>query len=82
MINSSAITARINQRAVLFAAAFGILAAVAATPVLAADAANGKRVAVRWCAACHVVTFDQRRPAPRLRGCAALQGNRQSGEFQ
>jgi len=60
MINLSAIAAGINQRAVLFAAALGIHAAVVAGPALAADAANGKRVAVRWCAACHVVTPDQR----------------------
>jgi hypothetical protein len=52
MINSSAIAAGINRRAVLFAAALGIHAAVVAGPALAADAANGKRVAVRWCAAC------------------------------
>ena len=57
MINSLATTAGV--RAALFAAAFGIHAAVVAGPVLAADAANGKRVAVRWCAACHVVTPDQ-----------------------
>jgi mono/diheme cytochrome c family protein len=29
-------------------------------PVLAADASNGKRLAERWCAACHVVTANQR----------------------
>jgi mono/diheme cytochrome c family protein len=34
--------------------------ALAASPVLAADATNGKRVAMRWCAACHVVAPDQR----------------------
>jgi mono/diheme cytochrome c family protein len=27
----------------------------------AADAANGKRVAERWCASCHVVTSSQQR---------------------
>jgi mono/diheme cytochrome c family protein len=26
----------------------------------AADASNGKRLAERWCAACHVVTVNQR----------------------
>jgi mono/diheme cytochrome c family protein len=60
MISSSATTAGISQCAALFAIALGILAAVVAAPVLAADVANGKRVAVRWCAACHVVTPDQR----------------------
>lgn len=57
MINSST---TINQRGVLCVAALGIYATVVAGPALAADVANGKRVAVRWCAACHVVTPDQR----------------------
>ena len=46
--------------AVLCAAAFGVLAAAIAQPALAADASNGERLAMRWCAACHVVTSDQR----------------------
>jgi mono/diheme cytochrome c family protein len=58
VINSSAINAGINQSAALRVAALGI--AVVAQPALAADASNGERVAVRWCAACHVVTSDQR----------------------
>jgi|SRR5215467_4649913 len=29
-------------------------------PALTADAINGKRLAERWCAACHVVTVNQR----------------------
>jgi mono/diheme cytochrome c family protein len=33
---------------------------LAASGALAADADNGKRLAERWCAACHVVTSDQR----------------------
>src|SRR5262249_14438713 len=32
-------------------------------PVLAADPANGLRIAHRWCEACHVVTPTQTRPA-------------------
>jgi mono/diheme cytochrome c family protein len=60
MIDSSAFTAGINRRAALCAAILGVYAAVVGAPVLAADAANGKRVAVRWCAACHGVTADQR----------------------
>ena len=39
-------------------AAFGFAAVV--MPVQAADALNGERLAQRWCAACHVVTSDQR----------------------
>jgi mono/diheme cytochrome c family protein len=42
----------------LSVAAFGIISAV--MPVQAADALNGERLAQRWCAACHVVTPDQR----------------------
>jgi mono/diheme cytochrome c family protein len=60
MINSSAFTAGINRRAALCATTLGLYAAVVGAPVLAGDATNGKRVAVRWCAACHVVTADQR----------------------
>jgi mono/diheme cytochrome c family protein len=45
---------------VLRGAAFGVLAAVITQPVLAADASNGERLALRWCAACHVVANDQR----------------------
>ncbi len=39
-----------------------LLIAVTALPqaALAADAANGKRLAKRWCAACHVVATDQK----------------------
>jgi mono/diheme cytochrome c family protein len=40
--------------------AFGIFAADIVRPTLAADASNGKRLAERWCAACHVVTANQR----------------------
>ena len=35
------------------------LAAVSVGPALAADAENGKRLAQRWCASCHVVAPDQ-----------------------
>ena len=40
--------------------AFGVLAAVITQPAVAADASNGERLAMRWCAACHVVSKDQR----------------------
>jgi mono/diheme cytochrome c family protein len=40
--------------------AFGVLAAGIAQPALAADPSNGERLAMRWCAACHVVVSDQR----------------------
>jgi mono/diheme cytochrome c family protein len=44
----------------LCATAFGIFAADVVRPALAADAANGQRLAELWCAACHVVTVNQR----------------------
>jgi len=44
----------------LSAAAFEIFAADVVRPAQAADASNGKRVAELWCAACHVVTVNQR----------------------
>jgi mono/diheme cytochrome c family protein len=42
-------------------AAFGVLAVAITHPVLAADASNGERLAMRWCAACHVVANDPRK---------------------
>ena len=51
-------------------------------PSLAADASNGKRVAVRWCAACHVVTADQRHAyadAPSFREIANRPNFSESG---
>jgi mono/diheme cytochrome c family protein len=44
----------------LCATAFGIFGADIVRPALAADAINGKRLAEQWCAACHVVTVNQR----------------------
>jgi len=44
----------------LCTAAFGIFAADIFRPALAADALNGKRLAERWCAACHLVAANQR----------------------
>ena len=60
MINQPVIHARINQRTALRFAVIGIVSLLVTGPVLAADASNGKRVAVRWCATCHVVAPDQR----------------------
>jgi mono/diheme cytochrome c family protein len=44
----------------LCATAFGVFTADIVRPALAADALNGKRLAELWCAACHVVTVNQR----------------------
>ena len=52
--------------------------ALAATAVLAAsnsqaaDAANGKLIAQRWCAACHVVAPDQTRGSTEVPSFAAV----------
>jgi len=37
-----------------------ILSVPVANSAVAADAANGERLAERWCSACHVVTSSQR----------------------
>jgi mono/diheme cytochrome c family protein len=37
-----------------------LLAMTLANAAAAADAANGEKLAKRWCAACHVVASDQR----------------------
>lgn len=42
-----------------FCAALGLGAALAAPPV-PADPAKGRRLAERWCAACHLVSADQK----------------------
>jgi mono/diheme cytochrome c family protein len=61
MNKANATNAAIIQRAAFpVAAALGILVAIVARPALAADAPNGERLAERWCAACHVVSLDQR----------------------
>jgi len=39
--------------------AFMLSATALGTPALAADAANGERLARQWCATCHVVSVDQ-----------------------
>lgn len=37
-----------------------LVGVLVASPVFAADADNGERLARRWCSACHVVAADQR----------------------
>jgi mono/diheme cytochrome c family protein len=44
----------------MIGAAFVMVGAIVAQSADAADAANGQRLAERWCAACHVVTSAQR----------------------
>ena len=38
-----------------------LFAGLAASPSLAADPASGQRIAARWCAACHMISPDQKR---------------------
>jgi mono/diheme cytochrome c family protein len=60
MNKANVTNAAIIQRAAFCIAAFGILVAIIAQPAFAADVSNGERLAERWCAACHVVSRDQR----------------------
>lgn len=41
----------------------GVFAAMAASPGMAADARNGRLLAIRWCASCHLVEPNQSGPA-------------------
>jgi mono/diheme cytochrome c family protein len=45
----------------ILAGLFSFIAVVALTNAAAADAANGEKLAKRWCASCHVVSADQQR---------------------
>ena len=45
----------------LTAALFSFIALAAPASAWAADAANGKRLAERWCATCHIVSSIQQR---------------------
>ena len=47
-------------------------AALAAIPALAADAANGKRLAERWCSSCHVVSSEQRQGSADVPSFSAI----------
>lgn len=48
------------------------LSSVFAAAALAADATNGKIIAERWCAACHVVAPDQKRGADNVPTFASI----------
>jgi len=43
----------------LIAALFSFAVAALPAGALAADAANGKRLAERWCATCHIISSQQ-----------------------
>ena len=82
MNKTFAINATIIQSVALRVTALGILAAIIARPALAADVSNGERLAERWCAACHVVTLDQRQAnadAPPFEEIAKRPNSSESG---
>jgi mono/diheme cytochrome c family protein len=59
-----------------------ILSALVSNSSLAADAANGQRLAERWCSACHVVTSAQRQAnadAPPFEEISKRSGFSESG---
>jgi mono/diheme cytochrome c family protein len=50
-----------------------LLVAVTALPqAAAADAANGEKLAKRWCAACHIVASDQRQGSTQAAPFSAM----------
>lgn len=51
-------------------AALALLAALA--PARAADVEQGEKLAKRWCAACHLVSDDQKRATPDIPSFAAV----------
>jgi mono/diheme cytochrome c family protein len=59
-----------------------ILSVLVSVPAIAAEAANGQRLAERWCAACHVVTNTQRQAnadAPPFEDIAKRPGFSEAG---
>ena len=51
-----------------------ILLGLCATPAQAADIASGQRIAVRWCAACHMISSGQTQSSPDAPSFAAVAG--------
>jgi mono/diheme cytochrome c family protein len=47
-------------------------AALATIPALAADPANGKGLAERWCSSCHVVSSEQRQASADVPSFSAI----------
>jgi mono/diheme cytochrome c family protein len=52
--------------------AFTLLAALSNGAAAPADAAHGKRLAKQWCAACHIVSADQKRGADAVPSFASI----------
>ena len=57
---------------ILLAVAIAAPAVLAAGTLQAADVANGKQIAQRWCAACHVVAPDQTRGSTEVPSFASV----------
>jgi mono/diheme cytochrome c family protein len=52
-----------NLRTVLLAGCFTLVTVIGPSLSFAADAYQGKAIAERWCAGCHVVEREQKSPA-------------------
>jgi mono/diheme cytochrome c family protein len=52
-----------NLRTVLLAGCFTLVTVIVPSLSFAADAYQGKAIAERWCAGCHVVEREQKSPA-------------------
>jgi mono/diheme cytochrome c family protein len=74
---------RPRRSAVHFSSAAFLLgfALVAAAPATAADVAHGGIIAGRWCAACHVVSPDQKRASTDVPGFADIARRRGNGDL-
>ena len=63
-------------------AVFGLaLAASGSTSALVADAAQGERIARRWCAGCHVVADDQKQANADVASFAAAARHKTNAEL-
>ena len=49
-----------------------VLLAATMQQAFAADAANGERLAKRWCAACHIVASDQKKGSAQVPPFSAI----------
>ena len=68
-----------KNRSITTALLFGCLAAA---PAWAADIGSGQRIAVRWCAACHMISPGQARSSPDAPSFAAVAERYDSGQLR
>ena len=67
-----------------FITALSLLIGLAAAPARAADANSGQRIATRWCAACHMISPDQKggnTEAPSFASVAARYNSKELALF-